>query len=242
MKKFLIISLIILIGFTLVLATEFDDVFKKAKQGDLNAQYELGMMYKSGVGIPQNYKQAYIWFSLAAAKGHKNAAKKRNLTEKKLTPQQVGEAQDLAVYQQRKISEIEAKPQKVLKPIPNQKSVNGRFVSNIKAGTLFIITGEVDNPTASLISHVEVKGALITKGKIEAMTQTAFCGNSINENDLMNENITAKKKQLMIKNGLNNVNVNIRPGETVSFMIVFSDLPEGLQNFTVKVKDFDISN
>ncbi|MCF6249076.1 MAG: zinc-ribbon domain-containing protein [Desulfobacula sp.] len=125
-----------------------------------------------------------------------------------------------------------------IKPVPNQKSVNGRFVTNSTVGTLFVITGTVENPSKITFSHIEIKGALITKGKIEAKTKTAFCGNIVTEEMLKTGNITDINKLLSVKQGHHNSNINIRPGATIPFMVVFSDLPEKLQNFTVKVINF----
>ena len=38
-----------------------------AEQGDVSAQYNLGLMYHSGEGVPKDYKTAHKWFSHAAA-------------------------------------------------------------------------------------------------------------------------------------------------------------------------------
>ena len=75
---------------------------KSAEQGDADAQYNLGVMYYNGHGVLKNDKKAYIWLSLAAAQGHKDAAKNRDITAKKLTPQQLAEAQELAAQMQKK--------------------------------------------------------------------------------------------------------------------------------------------
>ena len=58
-----------------------------------------------------------------------------------------------------------------LKPVPNQKSVNGRFVTNSTVGTLFVITGRVENPSNIPYSHIQLKGTLVTKDKTEAKTR-----------------------------------------------------------------------
>ncbi|MBU2631823.1 MAG: DUF3426 domain-containing protein, partial [Proteobacteria bacterium] len=62
------------------------------------------------------------------------------------------------------------------------------------------------------------------------------------EEMLKTENILDINKLLEIKEGSHNSNVNIKPGASVPFMIVFSDLPEKLQNFTVKVANFEKAN
>ena len=67
-----------------------------AAQYDTAAQYELGGMYFRGQGVPRDYVIAYMWFSLAAAKGDKDARKMLDDLERKLTPEQIAEAQKLA--------------------------------------------------------------------------------------------------------------------------------------------------
>jgi len=129
-----------------------------------------------------------------------------------------------------------------VKPVPNQKSVNGRFVTNATAGTLFVITGRVENPSNTAYSHIEIRGALITKNKEEAKIKNVFCGNIITEDMLKTGNISDINALLMLKQGAHNINVNVAPGASVPFMVVFSDLPEKLQNFTVKIAGFDKAN
>jgi TPR repeat protein len=73
---------------------------KAADQGNADAQLNLGIMYFRGYGISQNYIQAHIWLSLSAAgsegEGHKKAIMGLDMLEKKMTPQQIAEAQRLA--------------------------------------------------------------------------------------------------------------------------------------------------
>lgn len=46
------------------------------KQGGSGEQLNLGVMYYSGNGVPQNHKEAYAWFSVSAASGQASAVKK----------------------------------------------------------------------------------------------------------------------------------------------------------------------
>ena len=41
-----------------------------AEQGDANAQYNLGIRYVTGVGVPQDRAEAIRWYRLAAEQGH----------------------------------------------------------------------------------------------------------------------------------------------------------------------------
>ena len=44
-----------------------------AKQGDAPAQYNLGLMYQKGLGVPQDYKTAVKWYRLSADQGYADA-------------------------------------------------------------------------------------------------------------------------------------------------------------------------
>ena len=44
-----------------------------ADRGDADAQYNLGVMYNNGDGVPQNYAEALKWHRKAAAQGNGNA-------------------------------------------------------------------------------------------------------------------------------------------------------------------------
>ena len=67
-----------------------------ADQGDASAYSGLGYMYEFGQGVPQDDVQAHMWLNLAAAQGHANGAKNRDLVAKRMTPQQIAQAQELA--------------------------------------------------------------------------------------------------------------------------------------------------
>jgi len=49
------------------------DLAQSAAQGDSRAQYELGVAYANGDGVPADYAEAAHWFSEAAHKGNSEA-------------------------------------------------------------------------------------------------------------------------------------------------------------------------
>jgi TPR repeat protein len=55
------------------MASTFDDRLKSANQGDAREQYNLGVLYANGQGVPQDYKQAAKWYQKAAEQGIANA-------------------------------------------------------------------------------------------------------------------------------------------------------------------------
>ena len=44
-----------------------------AEQGDAEAQFNLGVMYANGRGVPQDDSEAVRWYRLAADQGHAGA-------------------------------------------------------------------------------------------------------------------------------------------------------------------------
>ena len=46
---------------------------KAAVQGDADAQYNLGVMYDTGEGVPENDVEAVNWYRKAAEQGHASA-------------------------------------------------------------------------------------------------------------------------------------------------------------------------
>ena len=74
-----------------------------ADRGDADAQFNLGLKYAKGRGVSQDYVQAHMWLSLAAANFAASETEQRDraLAELaeftgKMTPAQIAEAQKLA--------------------------------------------------------------------------------------------------------------------------------------------------
>jgi hypothetical protein len=66
---------------------------KAAEQGNPQARLELGLMYYNGLGVAQNSVEGFKWAILAAGQGNKQAKKIMNLMIKKMTPEQITEAE-----------------------------------------------------------------------------------------------------------------------------------------------------
>jgi hypothetical protein len=64
-----------------------------AEQGHTGAQLLLGSMYRFGNGVSQDYVLAHMWNNLSNLQGRKV---NKNVLEKKMTPQQIEEAKELA--------------------------------------------------------------------------------------------------------------------------------------------------
>ena len=67
-----------------------------ANQGDARAQFSLGVIYNNGRGVAQDYVRAYMWLSLAAARGDQTAAEYLDIVARDLTLAQIAKARKLA--------------------------------------------------------------------------------------------------------------------------------------------------
>ena len=64
-----------------------------ANAGNVDAQFDLGKLYLHGFDLPEDYAEAYVWFSVAAAGGHADAAGLRDLAYSQLKAVQITLAQ-----------------------------------------------------------------------------------------------------------------------------------------------------
>jgi TPR repeat protein len=112
---------------------------KAAEQGNATAQNNLAGMYYNGKGVLQNYKLAYVWFSIAASAGVKGAQSNRDFLAKKLSPQSLIEAQELASQIQYNINR-QTDSSKSYHATPEPPAVYEQEVKG--SGTGFIISKE----------------------------------------------------------------------------------------------------
>ena len=68
-----------------------------AKQGNARAQHLIGVMYHRGQGVARNSVRALAWFTLAAARGDKDAkAKLREVSKTMTATAEISQAQEMA--------------------------------------------------------------------------------------------------------------------------------------------------
>ena len=67
-----------------------------SREGDVNAQFKLGMMYANGDHASQDNFKAYVWLLVAEKQGHEEAPNKLPIVAERLTPEQLARGQDMA--------------------------------------------------------------------------------------------------------------------------------------------------
>lgn len=74
-----------------------DSRMADAARGDINAYYDLGMVYSSGAaGIDVDLIEAHKWFNLAAVAGSEEAQACRSEIAEDMTAREIAEAQKAA--------------------------------------------------------------------------------------------------------------------------------------------------
>jgi S1-C subfamily serine protease len=64
--------------------------------GNSHAQWNLANQYFGGLGVPQDYIEAYKWMNLAAVNGEPDALRNRETFKQNMTPEQIAAAQELS--------------------------------------------------------------------------------------------------------------------------------------------------
>jgi TPR repeat protein len=64
--------------------------------GDVNSQYNLGIMYMKGDGVLEDNIMAHMWSNIAAANGSENGGTNRDIAAEVMTPATIEKAQAMA--------------------------------------------------------------------------------------------------------------------------------------------------
>ncbi|OEU75165.1 MAG: hypothetical protein BA874_03840 [Desulfuromonadales bacterium C00003068] len=108
------------------------------------------------------------------------------------------------------------------------------YVENSVSGQLFVIKGLATNDHITAQSELCVKGTLYQKKGTPLLHQTAYCGNIISDEELKSASMSSLNNQMANPFGAALSNVNVAPGQSLPFMIVFTDLPDELNEFSVE--------
>ena len=112
--------------------------------------------------------------------------------------------------------------------------ITSKFIENEQGGRLFVITGKVRNGYPETRSMVSLRGKLFAKGKVMVKTEKTFAGISIPDQELRERPVQDIKNQLKSTPKPEDIGTLMRPGQVLPFMIVFSDLPDDLDEFAIE--------
>jgi predicted Zn finger-like uncharacterized protein len=114
------------------------------------------------------------------------------------------------------------------------KDVSGSFFQNNIAGQLYIIKGDVINNNPKSRSFILLKGTILDTNGKAVRQKLIYAGNTFTEEQLKEMTLEEIDKGLKNQAGKGDINVNIDPGGSVPFMIIFEKLPNNLGEFEVE--------
>lgn len=108
-----------------------------------------------------------------------------------------------------------------------------------KATSILIITGLVRNDYPEPRSFIKLRGHLLGADEKILADRFVYAGNALSEDELKTLPLNEIYSRLMIKGGHNNTNKNVAPGTEIPFMVVFGDLPDGMEQYRIDVVSSD---
>ena len=114
-------------------------------------------------------------------------------------------------------------------------NISSKFIDNTRHGKFFIITGTVKNDFSESRKYIKIQGSLFSSGKTLAKEVTVYGGNVLTDQDLSEMSLTDINQRLSNRFGDKKSNFDVKPGKSIPFMVVFADLPESLEEFTIEV-------
>lgn len=116
-----------------------------------------------------------------------------------------------------------------------EQLIKTEFVENSAAGSLFVIKGKVRNDYPEARNFLMVKGVLYSKDGKAVQEKTVYCGNTLSDTDLQALDKATINTRLRNRFGDERSNFKVPSGKVIPFVVVFSDLPQDLGEFSVEV-------
>lgn len=122
------------------------------------------------------------------------------------------------------------------------KDVREYPVENKKIGKLIVIEGKVHNGAASARSFIRVEAELCDDKDAVLTSQKQLAGISMNSFQL--EVLDKEELENALTNRLEiaSENMNVQPGGEVPFIVIFTDVPENVSNYKIRIAEAEITD
>lgn len=111
-------------------------------------------------------------------------------------------------------------------------NLSGQFESGDSAGRMFVIRGDVTNQGRKPKSAIRIRAELLDANRRPIAEQSAYAGNIVS--DLHSADRKTIDDAMANRFGDVLSNVDIAPGKTLSFMVVFFDPPEEITEYRLE--------
>ncbi|MGE5247996.1 MAG: DUF3426 domain-containing protein [Verrucomicrobiota bacterium] len=117
------------------------------------------------------------------------------------------------------------------------KNVIGYYDSGAAAPRILVIKGQVTNLSRMAKSGIRVHAVLLDNKEQALAEQTVYAGNVLAGAKLKTEDRGALEKALANPFGDRLSNMDVQPGKTVPFMVLFFDAPESIDSYRLEAMD-----
>ncbi|MFO7839815.1 MAG: DUF3426 domain-containing protein, partial [Desulfosalsimonadaceae bacterium] len=110
-----------------------------------------------------------------------------------------------------------------------------RIVENEQEGRLLVVSGTVTNRYDHSRRHILVRANLIDGNGNRIGRAAAYSGNTFEDSQLKTLDMESINERLARMKGEGGANAGVRPGQSLPYMVVFSNLPPNMESLTVEV-------
>jgi len=115
------------------------------------------------------------------------------------------------------------------------KGVTASYAVNSTAGELFVVRGEAVNNYNKPRASIQVKVTLLGPGGANLVTKSAYCGNSLSDEQLATLPLAKIEEIMNNQFGDSLANLGLKSEGTIPFVIVVSPLPKDATDYSVVV-------
>jgi predicted Zn finger-like uncharacterized protein len=117
------------------------------------------------------------------------------------------------------------------------KNVIGYYDSGAASTRILVIKGQVTNLSSTGKSGIRVAAALLDNTDKVLMQQVVYAGNVVSGARVKTEDRETLAKVLANPLGDHLANMDVLPGKTIPFMVLFFDAPEEIDSYRLEAKD-----
>jgi hypothetical protein len=114
------------------------------------------------------------------------------------------------------------------------RNLIGYYEPGAAAGNLFVIKGQVANMGRTRKNAVRVHATLLDSKDQPILETTCYAGNTLPGETLRTASRAKIEESLSNRFGERLINMDIAPGKSVPFMVVFFNVPEGISAYRLE--------
>jgi len=115
------------------------------------------------------------------------------------------------------------------------RNLSAEYVVNKEAGELFVVRGEAVNNFKKPRASIQIKVTVLGNAGATLKAKTAFCGNSLSNEQLMDIPLAKIEETMNNQFGDSLANLGVKPGNAIPFVVAISAVPKDASDYSVQV-------